>query len=155
MTLSAEIQKRHTDQLNELGLLPGQDAFLQYLSENDGEIMGNVATALQISASSATKIAIKLEEAGLIRRESSRIDSRQIQAYLTEAGKKRLPDIAAIDEAIETQLIANFKTKDAERLQKLLLKMEAAIDGRSHKKLKRPAKPGKNSGKKKKNKNRH
>ena len=69
--------------------------FLFALLGSDGITMGTLAETLGISASSATKAAIKLEAASLIHREASRVDSRQNYAHLTPLGREIAREILA------------------------------------------------------------
>lgn len=128
--LASNLRDRRNALSASLGLQEGQDRFLLIMMANDGLPMGSLAAAIPVSASSATKIIMKLEEKGLVRREASRIDSRQNHAYLTEAGQEMAANLSAGYASQEAEFTANLKPKDAERLVKLLDMLDAALGGR-------------------------
>lgn len=128
--------------------MPGHDAFLLALKMNPGITMGALAEQLEITASSATKIAIKMETAGLIRREASRIDNRQNHAFLTENGTAVVEEIITAYENLDNKLINNAKPKDIERGLKLFDRLETDPSSAA----KTPKKAGGKKNKKKKNK---
>lgn len=106
------------------GLSAGHDSFLLAIRENPAITMGELAGLLNISASSATKIATRLQEMELMRRENSRLDSRQYHAHLTEKGEALTDEIAADQAVIDAELAARLKGKDTERLIKVLDRLE-------------------------------
>ena len=149
--VGARIRRKQTDYLAGKAVTPGHDAFLLFLLREDGSTMGMIADQLGIGAPSATKFATKLEAEGHIRRETSRIDSRQNHAFLTEAGRQLAETIAAEYAAIDAAILEKLRAKDGERLAKLVVKLEAAVDGKvTDKKAPKPKKAGKVAKKKKK-----
>ncbi|MCB1439204.1 MAG: winged helix-turn-helix transcriptional regulator [Nitratireductor sp.] len=149
--VGARIRRKQTDYLAGKAVTPGHDAFLLFLLREDGSTMGMIADQLGIGAPSATKFATKLEADGHIRRETSRIDSRQNHAFLTEAGRQLAETIAAEYAAIDAAILEKLRAKDGERLAKLVVKLEAAVDGKvTDKKAPKPKKAGKVAKKKKK-----
>ena len=101
--------------------------------------MGDLAALLDISPSSTTKIAIRLEELGLIRREASRIDNRQNHAFLTDEGTALANEIALSHAEYDAELASQLKGKDMERLVRILDRLE----GRDEPVGKKPRKAGK------------
>ncbi len=104
--------------------MSGQDDFLLALLASDGITMGVLADTLGISASSATKAAIKLEASDLVRREASRIDSRQNYAFLTPKGREIALEIIARYDKLDETLFSRLKGKGTERLLKLLDRLD-------------------------------
>lgn len=134
-------QKILTDRESILGqhnMIRGQDEFLFALLASDGMTMGSLAEKLSISASSATKAAIKLEAANLVRREASRVDSRQNYAFLTQEGRDMARTLVELYDKHETELFARLKTKDTERLARILDRLESKQSGAG----KKPKKAG-------------
>ena len=138
--------------LADLSLLPGHDDFLVTLLTNDGMSMGVLAEQLNISPSSATKTAIKLEALEMIRREASRIDNRQNHVWLTDKGRKTADMILDGFQALEQKNSTNLKLKDAERLHKIIEKLTAGLYGKAAPGEKEPKKAGKSKKSKKKSK---
>lgn len=122
--LAAQIGNRRAALLREKNLSPGQDDFLLALLATDGVTMGTLAETLAISASSATKAAIKLEAADLVRREASRIDNRQNYAHLTPLGRETAREIIDAYDQLDKAFFVKLKGKDGERLLKILDRLE-------------------------------
>ncbi len=62
--------------------------------ERDFVSMGELAERLRIAPHSAVGLVDRLEEAGLVRRESSTADKRRVTVKLTERGKVKLEKLA-------------------------------------------------------------
>jgi len=147
--LADAIGEQRSNLLAQKALSSGQDDFLMALLSSDGVTMGTLAETLSISASSVTKAAIKLEAAELIRREASRVDSRQNYAYLTPGGREAARQIVSDYEQLDMALLSKLKGKDGERLLKILDRLEN--DGKSAgKKPKKAGAKKKNAAKNKK-----
>lgn len=69
-----------------LGLKPGQPKVLEYLSEHDGCTARDICQGCVIDKSTMAILLPRLEEQGLVRRETSRQDARMAHVYLTEQG---------------------------------------------------------------------
>ena len=143
LSVSRLLRARRNAILEAEGMSEGNDAFLFLLSREDGITMGVIAEKLAIGAPSATKIATKLEELGLIRRESSRIDSRQNHAWLTGQGQETASRLAAAYHAMDGEIMARMRGKDTERLEKILTRLEASAEGRDPSLAGKPPKGGK------------
>lgn len=155
--LAKKIQTERNGYLATKGLLPGHDDFLLALSAADGVTMGILAETLDISPSSTTKIAMKLEGSGYLRREPSRIDSRQNHAFLTDEGQALVSEILSAYNAMDEELLKGIKSKDTERAFKFFDRIESdpSSAGKKPKKAgkkKSPEKTDKKSEKKVKKK---
>ena len=137
--LADKIQTKRNAFLADQDLLPGYDNFLIALKSANGMTMGALATLINISPSSATKIATKLEAQGLLFREPSRIDSRQNHAFLTSKGETVVMDILAYFENLDADLVSKLKSKDTERAFKIFDRLESQNDSAG----KKPKKAGK------------
>ena len=69
------------------GLTEPQWRVLRVLWEHDGATVAELARATLISAPSLVGVIDRLESAGLLKREPSRRDRRQVHVYLTAAGR--------------------------------------------------------------------
>ena len=153
--LAKQILSERNEFLSSKNLLPGHDDFLLAAHANEGITMGALAELLDITPSSTTKIAVKMETAKLLRREASRLDSRQHHAFLTGTGAELATEIIAAYAALDEMLTKAVKTKETERAFKLFDRLEGNPDSVG----KKPKKAGKKkavdelekkSGKKKK-----
>ena len=148
IALSRAIRERRNGVMEAEGLSEGNDAFLLLLTREDGITMGLLADSLGIGAPSATKIATKLEEMGLVRRESSRIDNRQNHCWLTDQGREMAERLASAYSQIDAEILARMRGKDHDRLAKSLDRLETAISGKEPRPNVKPKKPGKKKKKK-------
>ena len=136
------INEKRSSFLKIANLAAGQDQFLFALLHVDGMTMGMIAETISAGAPSTTKFATKLEQMGLIRREASRIDSRQQHAFLTEAGRKLVEELGLAYSQIDKIFSKGLKTKDQDRMTKLIEKMNANMAGKKIA-AKKPKKAGK------------
>jgi DNA-binding MarR family transcriptional regulator len=141
--LAFGLSGRRNEILSSCDLLPGCDEMLLVLVANDGVTMGTLAELTGASASSTAKTAAKLEAKELIRRESSRMDSRQTHAFLTESGREMAGKILENYTTLESGLNKSLKTRETERLLISLQKIANFLNGEKPVKLKKPKKPGK------------
>ena len=153
MMLSDKLLEQRQALLAVKNMDSGQELFLIELLKNDGVTMGILAEKLSMTASSATKMATKLEANGLIQRKPSRIDSRQNHAFLTDDGKAKAKEIISLVTDLDQSITKKLKKKDNERLYRILEMLEAITKGKklpSSKKAKKAKKPQKSKDKKKK-----
>ena len=139
LAVAGKIRQKRIAELAEKGLSEGHDDYLLGIHRNPGITMGDLAALLDISPSSTTKIAIRLEELGLIRREASRIDNRQNHAFLTDEGTALANEIALSHAEHDAELASQLKGKNMERLVRILDRLE----GRDEPVGKKPRKAGK------------
>lgn len=144
LLLANEIEKKRKAILKSYKLSLGQELFLNALLEKKGMTMGIIGEKINTAAPSTTKYAIKLESLGLITREPSKLDSRHYKANLTDAGKEVIKAINQSYETIDVKFHKGLKTKDNDRLDRLLWKLTSANDTK-----KKPKKAGKNKDLKK------
>jgi MarR family transcriptional regulator, organic hydroperoxide resistance regulator len=74
--------------LRELGLYPGQELLLMQLWDRDQQTSGELVRAMNLDASTVTRMVIRLEEQGIVRREPSPMDGRAVIVALTDRGKQ-------------------------------------------------------------------
>ncbi len=67
-----------------------------------------------------TRLLDKLEEAGLVRRERSVPDRRQVICHATDAGKRLLDEIDPVVDAADEEVMASLGTRQHELLIELL-----------------------------------
>lgn len=125
LNAAKSIEHKRIAFLTSKNLLPGYDELILALKFSNGITMGALAESTGISASSATKITTKLEAAGFVRREASRVDSRQNHAFLTDTGKTLANEIIIEYDAIDAKLTSKAKPKEIERGFKLFDRLES------------------------------
>lgn len=148
MLLANEIETKRKAVLKAYNLSMGQELFLNALLLKKGMTMGMIGEKINTAAPSTTKYAIKLESLGLITRQPSKLDSRHFKANLTDSGKEVIQAINLSYEAIDGKFHKALKSKDKDRLERLLWKLTSANDDKINSK-KKPKKAGKNKDLKK------
>lgn len=101
---------------------PGEMSILMMIRENPGIRQGVLAKALMIKRAHMTKMARRLEEAGLIRRTVPEDDRRAMELRLTPQGRARVAAMAPDLEAHEAQSFGGLTAKEAATLRTLLRK---------------------------------
>lgn len=100
---------------------------LDVIVENEPIRMGDLAAALRVDASTATRTVARLIGAGLASRAEG-ADRRVVEVVTTPAGRRRHEDmVASATEALE-QILAVFDGGERARLADLLDRMVASLD---------------------------
>lgn len=114
--LDQELQERHDITLGDY------DVFVN-LARAPGEClrMCDLAEAVVLSPSGLTRRIDRLERAGLVRRERSATDARNVEAALTPAGKRLLKRLRATHhDGVKRRFAAKFSENELEELRELL-----------------------------------
>jgi DNA-binding MarR family transcriptional regulator len=94
-----------------------------------GEVrMGDVAAALRIEPSTATRTVARLEEAGLVERRRSDADARAVVVAPTPAGQAVHAATVASATAAMDELLTRFSNDEQRQLAELLGRLVDAID---------------------------
>ena len=70
------------------------------LGAEDGTTVGAIADRLGLESSTVTPPVKRLELAGLVRRQRSQVDERQVQVLLTESGRALIVRSTCLNEAL-------------------------------------------------------
>ena len=97
---SMAVIRMYQPMLNELGITYPQYLMLSVLGEEDGLTIGAIAARLYLESSTVTPPMKRLEKAGLVTRRRSEADERQVQVYLTDAGRALLRRSNCLGEAL-------------------------------------------------------
>jgi DNA-binding MarR family transcriptional regulator len=87
---SMTINRAYKPMLDEMGITYPQYLVLSVLGEEDGMTVGAIAQRLALESSTVTPPIKRMEQAGLVERQRSKIDERQVQVRLTDAGRATL-----------------------------------------------------------------
>ncbi len=115
--ITSELHRRGYDQTR-----PGHAALLANL-DIEGNSVTEIAERAQISKQAMARLAVELEEMGLITREPSKFDGRMLMLRFTRAGKVLVRASVAIVDDVETEL----SSKIGERALTALKRGLAAI----------------------------
>lgn len=89
---SMAINRTYKPMLDEMGITYPQYLALNVLGENngDGATVGAIAQRLALESSTITPLVKRLEQAGLVVRQRSTVDERQVRVKLTASGRALL-----------------------------------------------------------------
>ncbi|MDB5554437.1 MAG: MarR family transcriptional regulator, partial [Rhizobium sp.] len=83
---SMAVSRMYKPMLDAMGITYPQYLVLSALDEHDGLTIGAIADRLALESSTVTPPAKRLELAGLLQRQRSKEDERQVHVFLTAAG---------------------------------------------------------------------
>ncbi len=106
----------------------GQDRLLLHLQEEDGLSPSALAARLGVEPPTVTKMAQRLERAGLLRRTPDPNDARSARLHLTEEGRACCAAAEACWHRVERDVLAGFSDEEAEGLRRLLLRVLSNLD---------------------------
>jgi DNA-binding MarR family transcriptional regulator len=109
-------------------LEPGQMDTLDLLALKDSWRMGDLAAALRVDPSTATRAVQRLVRAGLAQRDPCGDDGRVVRVRITDAGRVRYERAAARRTLVMERLLAEFTDDEQEQLSDLLTRFIAALD---------------------------
>ncbi|CAN5346342.1 MarR family winged helix-turn-helix transcriptional regulator [soil metagenome] len=110
--------------LAEDGLTSAQSGVLFFLGRNDGALIGDVSSALDLVPSAMTGLADRMERAGLIKRKRDDVDGRAQRVHLTEAGEKTRKRAVARAHAINSTLMDGFSDKEIDVVSRWLTSLQ-------------------------------
>ena len=106
----------------------GQVDTLDLLVQRDGWRMSELAEALRVDASTATRAVGRLVQAGLALRTASPGDARGVVVAATKEGRARHAAIAARRRAAMADILVGFGAADRRSLAELLERLVAGLD---------------------------
>jgi MarR family transcriptional regulator, organic hydroperoxide resistance regulator len=97
---SMAVTRMYKPMLDAMGITYPQYLVLSALDEHDGLTIGAIADRLALESSTVTPPVKRLEQAGLLQRQRSKEDERQVHVFLTEAGRKVLGDSKCLGDTL-------------------------------------------------------
>jgi DNA-binding MarR family transcriptional regulator len=99
-TAGLAINRTYKPMLDEMGITYPQYLVLNVLGEQDGATIGAIAERLSLESSTITPPVKRLEQAGLLERRRSTFDERQVNVFLTQAGRDMLARSKCLGETL-------------------------------------------------------
>ena len=109
-------------------LEPGQFDTLELLVQRDGWRMSELADALRVDPSTATRAVQRLLKTGLAERRPYREDGRVVMVSATATGRDRYEAIATCRRTFMEQVLRSFSADERQQLVSLLDRLVAASD---------------------------
>jgi len=109
-------------------LEPGQFDTLELLVQRDGWRMSELAEALRVDPSTATRAVQRLLKTGLAERRPYREDGRVVMVSASEIGRDRYEAIARCRWSFMEQVLRTFSADERHQMVSLLERLVAAAD---------------------------
>lgn len=109
-------------------LEPGQVDTLELLVARDAWRMSELADALRVDPSTATRAVQRLVKAGMAQRTASSSDARVVMVSATAAGRARQESISNLRRATLKAMLASFDQAEREQFANYLDRFVAALD---------------------------
>ncbi|MDH3264248.1 MAG: MarR family transcriptional regulator [Paracoccaceae bacterium] len=110
------------EDLDGLGVRPGEITVLMLIGENPGIRQGVLARRLMIKRAHMTKMVRAMEESGLVKRTVPEDDRRSVELWLSAEGAARLEALGAPFLAHETRPARGLTAREERELKRLLRK---------------------------------
>ena len=119
-----QMHRLMTKKLRQYDVSPMQCRTLTFLQEAAGEVNQRMLEQyLMVKPSTASGIVGRLEEKGLVRRQTSDSDGRCRILALTDAGRQFYRQFLAIAKQVNRQAVQGFSPEEENTLRQLLLRM--------------------------------
>jgi DNA-binding MarR family transcriptional regulator len=120
------INRTYKPMLDEMGITYPQYLVLNVLGEEDGRTIGTIAARLGLDSSTITPLVKRMEAAGLVIRQRSPDNEREVQVRLTEAGRALFARSRCLGEALLQRSGLTLPQLDA--LNREIQALGAALD---------------------------
>ena len=94
------VNRLYKPMLDEMGITYPQYLVLSTLIEEDGLTIGTIAERLSLESSTITPPVKRLENMGFVSRKRGKLDERQVQVSLTQAGRKLIGEARCLGETL-------------------------------------------------------
>lgn len=117
----------HNSLSQDLNLSHAQINILEIINSNPGIIQKEIASIINIKASSMTELVSKLKNKDLIYRKKDDTDLRIIRLFITDKGKEELKNITKIRDENEKSIFKSLNEDEKENLYSLLKKINESL----------------------------
>ncbi len=107
-----------------------QNRLLQLLQERDGRSLSEIVDELDIRPSSASELVSKLEQQGLVRRETNADDKRVVNIFITDAGRERSETNEEARAKRDAEIFSGLTDEEQQQLSELLRKLADSLKER-------------------------
>ncbi|CAM5276752.1 MarR family transcriptional regulator [Alcaligenes] [Alcaligenes phenolicus] len=96
---------------------------LQYLYDEDGRQIGEIAQAVSVRQPVLTRVVDQMEERQLVQRQTDRQDSRRMRVYLTDLGRNRYEVAWPSAEELLSAALKGVSARECQSFKKTLEKI--------------------------------
>jgi len=124
---SMAINRTYKPMLDEMGITYPQYLVLNALGETDGMSVGSIAHRLALESSTITPLVKRMEQAGLVTRQRSQTDERQVQVELTPGVRALLVQCNCLNETLIER--SGMKLAELDALNRQIQALRDALNG--------------------------
>lgn len=117
--------------LRKMDLHPGQELLLMHLFDRDGQTQSELLDAVGLDHSTVSKSLRRMQDAGLVVRESAEHDRRVMVVHLTDKGRAMREPLAAMWRELEAISTQHLSTQQAETFVQAAYAVVDAINARA------------------------
>ncbi len=111
------------------GLSPAQASALGSVNRLGSPTLGELAAVEQIQPPTMTRLAVQMEEAGLVRRTADATDRRVSRVSITPQGRRAIERIRALEHAFLTRQLAALPPAEQRAAAGLVTLLEHLLEG--------------------------
>ena len=112
------------DAFHAAGIKRSQPWILDYLAEHDGAIQRELADRAHFDPATTTSALVRMEEEGMVRRESVPGDKRALRVYLTEKGREKQHYVQKVFAETEETAMRGFTPEERRQLGDFLARIQ-------------------------------
>lgn len=124
----AMLQKTLFANIKNLELSLGQPKVLDFLKDHNGAVQKNIAKGCHIEPASLSTILAGMEKNGLITRQMSEGNRRNLYVYMTDKGKTICRQITEHFSEIEKKALSGFTQEETENILTYLTKIHKNLE---------------------------
>lgn len=115
--------------VSEAGLQRGRLPILEYIQMHEGRPQKEIAEMLHITPASIAVTARRMENDGLVRRETDSVDRRITRIYSTQLGRDKVQMCRIAHEKTTAQLFSGFTAKELAAMHATLERLFSNLSG--------------------------
>lgn len=129
---SEEVSAEFHARLKQHGLQVAEWRVLATLSDGDGMLLGDLASAALQRQPTMTKIIDRMVKTGLVKRRAGAKDRRQVRIFSTTEGRKRVRAALRDAKTHEADILSDYDEDEAARLKQMLLSLIERTQSRNN-----------------------
>jgi MarR family transcriptional regulator, organic hydroperoxide resistance regulator len=123
------MNREFSDRIARHGVTLGLWPFLRALWEADGLTQRELSEKVRMKGPTTVAALNKLEDKGLVRRESNKNDARKINVFLTPEGRKVYRKVIPEVEAVNQQVLSELTEKEQASFKDMIRRMRNSVTG--------------------------
>ena len=123
------MNREFSDRIARHGVTLGLWPFLRALWESDGLTQRELSEKVRMKGPTTVAALNKLEDKGLVRRQSNKNDARKINVFLTPEGRKTYRKVIPEVETVNRQVLSELTDKEQAAFKDMIRRMRNSVTG--------------------------